>query len=134
MPNYVQDPNNPNKQVPGEHPKNYYGRVVVAEEFTGSKAPNSILINAAPSDGHLGLYLGSFNDFSASAVAETVPPYTASNQFGAPLPGLTGSQHYTRIGAPTAGTILDLHPVAYSGSGWSVSFIYNGGLDGSGRR
>ena len=132
MPNYVQDPNNPNKQVPGERPKNYHGRVVIASEFTGSKSPNSILINAKPSAGNLGLFLGSFTDFSTSAAAE------GATQSGsqAHVPGLSGSQHYTQIGAPTAGTILNLHPSAWSGSladVGKVKFVYKGGLDGSGR-
>ena len=42
--------------------------------------------------------------------------------------------NYQSFGALTLGTRLDFHPTAWSGSAaGSVTFIYKGGLDGSGR-
>jgi hypothetical protein len=123
---YKKDPNNSNKQVPNGPPKNFYGRVTQPVELSASKTPNYVIINTKPNDGDLGLYLGSSADFSASAAIESI------NNVG---PALSGSQHYTRFtnGALPLGTKLDLHPVAWSGSGWGVTFVYSGGKDGSGR-
>ena len=122
---YKQDPDNPNKQIPNEPPKNYYGRFTSPLELSSSKRPNYVIINTQNSDaGDLGLYLGSSVDFSASSAIESPTDGT-----------LSGSQHYTQFakGALPVGTKLDLHPVAWSGSGWGVTFVYSGGRDGSGR-
>ena len=124
MPNYIQDPNNSDKQVPGRLTDKHFDRVRAATEFSASKTPNYVVITAKPSDGNIGFYFGSYLNFSASAAIESI-----NNTH----PSLSGSQHYQQFGAPAIGTRLDINPIAFSGSEWGVSFIYKGGLDGMGR-
>jgi len=71
MPDYVQDPNDSNKQVPGPLSDNYYGRPVVVSNVSESisdggtglnKTPNSIFINSLVGD--IGFYFGSSASFA----------------------------------------------------------------------
>ena len=121
MANYVQDPNNSKKQLPGPPPDNYYDRASNPPQHTVTKTPNSVYINTAGQE--FGFFFGSSASFASKAATEFS---------GSAL--LTGSQHYTNFGVLTLGTRLDIHPTAWSGSAAaSVTFIYKGGLDGSGR-
>ena len=56
---------------------------------------------------------------------------------GDDITSLTGSQHYQKFGSTLpAGTKLNIHPMAWSGSvrdAGQIQFVYKGGLDGSGR-
>ena len=127
MPDYIQDPNNSKKQVPGPQPDNYYDRADNPATASLVKAPNSVYINTA--GGNFGFFFGSSASFSSKATSE------GGNSPGVGLSNgtLTGSQHYVNFGALALGTRLDIHPTAWSGSQGSVTFIYKGGLDGSGR-
>ena len=119
MPNYIQDPNNSKKQVPGPPPDNYYDRGSNPATASFTKSPNSVYINTA--GGNFGFFFGS------SASYATLEASTGVNS-------VTASRHYVNFGALTLGTRLDIHPTAWSGSAvGSVTFIYKGGLDGSGR-
>jgi len=115
MPNYTQDPDDEKKVGPGSLPDNYYGNASVPANGTFNRRPNAIMVNA--SNGTIGFYLGSSASF-ATAVVTNVPPITASS-------------HYVSFGTPNEGTVLNIHPIAWSGSATdSVTFIYKGGLDG----
>ena len=119
MANYIQDPNNTKKQIPGAPPDNYYDRASAPAANTLTKTPNSVFVNTAGGD--IGFYFGSSASFASAAATEGGST-------------LTGSANYQSFGALTAGTQLGIHPTAWSGSAAaSVTFIYKGGLDGSGR-
>ena len=45
MPDYVKDPNNSKKQIPGSNPDNYYDRVKKPQGCTLQKTPNYVYIN-----------------------------------------------------------------------------------------
>ena len=119
MPNYIKDPNDSNKQIPGPQPDNYYTRTSTPSTGSLVKTPNHILIGKNITN-NVGFYFGTSASFAA-------------------LGSATGSAvHYDNFGAPTAGTKLDIHPIAWSGSAadnaaGNVIFVYKGGLDGSGR-
>ena len=126
MSDYIQDPNNSKKQVPGSPPKNYYDRTSKPGTCTFCKTPNYVLITKTMTQ-PFGFFYGSSASFATLAGAEGVDSST-----------LTGSANYdTDWGLLTVGTKLDIHPTAWSGStgadGGNVRFVYRGGLDGSGR-
>ena len=119
MSDYIQDPNNSKKQIPGPKPDNYYGSTVIPSVGTFTKSPNSVMFNAT--NGTIGFFFGSSASFASASTSEG----------GATL---TASRHYVSFGTPAEGTTLNIHPSAWSGSSTdSVTFIYKGGLDGSGR-
>ena len=118
MPNYIQDPNNSKKQVPGTQPDNYYGSAVVPATASFVKSPNSVMFNAT--NGTIGFFFGSSASYASLETAAGVNTATAS-------------RHYVSFGTPTEGTTLNIHPSAWSGSATdSVTFIYKGGVDGGG--
>tara|TARA_R100000008_G_C3521835_1_gene134422 strand:- start:123 stop:503 length:381 start_codon:yes stop_codon:yes gene_type:complete len=125
MPNYVQDPNDSSKQIPGPKTKQHYDRVTELAAFSGSyKTPHYIYCSEAVSAG-FGFYFGSNSDFSASAASEGNNPSSV----------LSGSSHYQSFNKLPAG-VHHLHPIAVSGSDADVAkirFVYKGGLDGMGR-
>tara|TARA_Y100000310_G_scaffold294345_1_gene324747 strand:- start:1196 stop:1543 length:348 start_codon:yes stop_codon:yes gene_type:complete len=114
MPNYIKDPNNSKKQVPGPQPNNYFDKIVPA---TGSgdlvKTPNHIYVKKTCTT-DIKFFFGT----SAS--------HAEQSDFS----------KYEDFGKLTIGTKLDIHPCAMSASATdagSVIFVYKGGLDGSGR-
>jgi hypothetical protein len=117
MPDYIQDPNDSKKQVPGTQPDNYYGSAVVPATASFVKSPSSVMFNAT--NGTIGFFFGSSASFSALEAGS--------------VNSVTASRHYVSFGTPTEGTTLNIHPCAWSGSATdSVTFIYKGGLDGGG--
>ena len=46
MADYVQDPNDSKKQVPGTPPDNYYDRISTAAPYSMSKTPNYVLVTS----------------------------------------------------------------------------------------
>ena len=63
MSDYIQDPNNSKKQVPGALPDNYYDRTVFASNVSLTKTPNSVYISSASSDG-IRFFFGSSASFA----------------------------------------------------------------------
>jgi hypothetical protein len=126
MPNYIQDPNDPKKQVPGPKTYQHFDRFVSPAAMSGSlKQPSYILITSAVVGG-LGFYFGKAKSFSASSAAEG-PKSTSSV--------LSGSQYYSQFNTLAAGQ-YSINPIAVSGSAVDVAkvkFVYKGGLDGMGR-
>ena len=125
MPDYIQDPNNSKKQIPGPKTDQHFDRMM--QHVTGSfvQQPHYVLVTGTPSQ-NLGFFFGSSGSF------QSLEPHTAlPNRFSA-------SKHYTNFGKPAAGTRLDINPSAWSGSlvdakAGVVTFVYKGGLDGQGR-
>ena len=116
MADYIQDPNDSKKQVPGAPPDNYYDKSAVPAVCTFIKSPNYVIVNKTHA---VSFFFGSSASFSALGVGDAA----------------TSSSHYSSFGTVTAGTRFDINPTAWSGStaDQSVAFIYKGGLDGSGR-
>ena len=130
MADYVQDPNDSKKQVPGTPPDNYYDRISTAAPYSMSKTPNYVLV--ADDFTHT----AGFNFGSSASYAKDV---IASGQTAARSKVLSASAYYSNWGgnaALNAGDRLDIHPIAWSGSlvdKDKIVFVYKGGLDGSGR-
>ena len=121
MPNYVPDPNDDTKQVPG--PTTKFEKAVTQTPHSMSKTPNYVLVTSDLTN-TAGFFFGSSASF-------------ADKQGDA---SVTSSTHYTSFGGEAtlkAGTMLDIHPLAWSGSvadKEKIIFVYKAGLDGSGRR
>ena len=136
MPNYVKDPNDKNKQVPGPLTDKHFDRSITPNKCVLNKTPNYVIVKNITGTTDLGFFFGSSSSFANLSFTEGVKYNQGAPQLteGLPTGSLTGSQHYTSYGAPTAGTQLHIHPTAWSGSAASsVLFIYKGGLDGTGR-
>ena len=127
MPNYIKDPNNSKKQVPGPLPDNYHGRTSAPTNCEFVKTPNYIIFNTAMQD-EFGLFFGTSASYASNATADSAD----NSSF------MTSSARYEKFtaGLGAVGTKLDFHPTAVSSSArdaGQVTFVYKGGLDGSGR-
>ena len=110
MPDYIQDPNDSKKQIPGAKTDQHYDRFTTPTAFSGShKQPSYVLMTAAAS-ADIGFYFGSANQFSSSAATE------GNN----PSPVLSGSSHYQGFGQLAAGQYM-LNTIAVSGSDADVA-------------
>jgi hypothetical protein len=119
MSNYIQDPNDSKKQIPGSPPDNYYDRSSAPARCTLVKTPNYVLVTKLMTK-PFGFFYGSSASFADLATAGKI----------------LGTNYDSDWGALTVGTKLDIHPTAWSGSSddnSSIKFVYRGGLDGSGR-
>ena len=125
MPDYIQDPNNSKKTVPGLKPDQYFDRTQLPNTASFTKQPHYILIGGTLT-GDVNFFFGSSASFSENSTQE----------IAGITPTLTSSGFYVGFGQPSAGTKLDINPCAWSGSGGDVNkviFVYKGGLDGQGR-
>ena len=132
MPDYIQDPNNSKKQIPGPKPDNAYDRAGTITNCAFTKQPNSVLVTSAIQD-RVGFFFG-----SSASYAEFNSIHSGANaQGGVPSEGMTSaSQYIPMLSASATGTKLNIHPSAVSASAEDITkimFIYKGGLDGSGR-
>ena len=67
MPDYIQDPNDSKKQIPGPKTDQHYDRFTTPTAFSGShKQPSYVLVVSAVTNA-LGFYFGSATQFSSSA-------------------------------------------------------------------
>ena len=121
MPDYIQDPNNSKKQIPGPKPDNAYDRIGVPSQFSMSKMPHYVVIGTLTGD--VGFFLEDSASFSELHTSRENTHYM-----------LTSSGDYKIFGNLSGGTKLNIHPTAWSGSaGDVVTYVYKGGLDGMGR-
>ena len=126
MPNYIQDPNDSKKQIPGPKTDQHFDRVIQPTRCTFVKQPHYVIVNVAET---VSFFFGSSGSFATKAAAEGDNPQAALS-----TGSLSGSEHYTSFGAPAVGTKFDINPCAWSGSSTqTVTFVYKGGLDGQGR-
>jgi len=129
MPNYIQDPNDSKKQVPGPQPDSYHGKRSAPANCALVKSPNYVLFNTAMQD-EFGFFFGTSASYASNATADSAQSiYTSS---------MNNSARYEKfaLGLGAAGAKLDFHPTAISSSArdvGAVTFVYKGGLDGSGR-
>ena len=121
MSDYIQDPNNSKKQIPGPKPDNAFERANTPTNCVFVKAPSSVLIT--PTVGKVGFIFGSSASFA--------------NLGGGGEPArVTGSSQYRLNEFSGSAVELNIHPTAVSacaGDISNVTFIYKGGLDGLGR-
>ena len=120
MSDYIQDPNNSEKQVPNSLPDNAFDRLSTVEGCTLFKTPTAIIIGSVSDD--VGFFFGTSASFAEKVTAQA--PGT-SKTF------LTASANYQIFGTPAAGTILNIHPMAISGSArdsGSIHLLYGSGL------
>ena len=127
MPDYIQDPNNPKKQIPGPPTDKHSDRATNPLTASFTKTPHYVIVNTTPGL-PIGFYLGTSASFATKAVAEDI-----TNGIR-----MSGSSNYVSFGTPAGGTTLDISPIAWSGSAADndancITFIYRGGLDGLGR-
>ena len=126
MSRYMKDPNNSNKQIPAPLPENAFDRTTHPVANKATKTPNSVLISTTLSK-EVGFFFGSSASFAALSTAMQVD-----------------SRSYTVLADVTTvgGTLLNIHPTAWSGSSadgasggttGKVKFIYNSGLSTGGR-
>ena len=125
MPNYVKDPNDSDKVVPGKQPDQYYDNTSSPSRCTFTKSPRYVYIKTDMTKA-FGFFYGSSASFATLGGAD----------------GATGgankaaSTNYDNWGSTLkAGTRLDIHPTAWSGSfsdANKIMFVYKGGLDGGG--
>ena len=123
MSDYIQDPNNSKKQVPGKLPDNARDRISNPRAGTFTKTPNAVVIGETMTTG-IKFYFKSSASF-------------ASDVGGNGATVLTGASAslYQNFGKPTAGTTLNIHPTAVSCSdalSGSVAFVYKSGLSTGG--
>ena len=111
MPLYKQDPNDSTKQVPNIQGDNRYDKAVNPTHCVAVKTPSYVLVNTV-----LTTDVGFF--FGTSASLSTA--------------GNTTKGNYTVMGDDTpAGTKLNIHPTAWSGSAadaGKITFVYKSGL------
>ena len=103
-------------QVPAPIGDNAQDRSVNAVPFKVSKTPNAVYIGNIA--GNVGFFFGTSASFATAAQSEGGTT-------------LTSSAKYQQFGSPADGTILNIHPSAYSASNAdssSVHFIYSSGL------
>ena len=128
MPDYIQDPNDSKKQIPGPKTDQHFDRVVQPATCSFTKQPHYVIVNVAET---VSFFFGTSASFAAKAVSEG---NVHLSQYGFATGSLTGSANYVSFGAPAAGTKFDINPRAWSGSAaQTVTFVYKGGLDGQGR-
>ena len=122
MSNYIQDPNDSKKQIPGPPSYQAHDRTSAPARCSFIKTPNYVLITKAMTK-PFGFFYGTSASFSAE-----------NQKAGG---SMNSSSHYdSDWGILTVGTKLDIHPTAWSGSATDngqIKFVYRGGLDGSGR-
>ena len=95
-------------------------------EIPGNKTPNAVLIGNLTQK--VGFFFGSSASFSEKD-SDGVGPAGPS--------GMLSSSHYTSFGKPAQGTILNIHPTAWSGSladdkDKAITLIYKSGLSTGG--
>ena len=122
---YKSDPNNSKKQIPNIQGKNRRDSARNREMFTFGKTPHYVVINKADSSNNIGFFFGNSASFASSVVTH-LGVSTDSTV-------LSASSAYTPFGKPASGTVLNIHPTAWSGSsGDSVTFVYKSGLSTGG--
>ena len=129
MANYIQDPNDSKKQVPGPPPEGMFDKAAQPTRCHITKQPNYVIVNVAET---VSFFFGTSASFATKAISEG--NLTGAPAFGFATGSLTGSTNYVSFGAPAVGTKFDINPLAWSGSAaQTVTFVYKGGLDGQGR-
>jgi hypothetical protein len=134
MPNYIQDPNDSKKQIPGPPSEKMHDRYNNPVPCRYTKSPTYVMMTSATTAADsVGFFFGTSASFAAKSVSEGGGG-TLNLTIGSG--SLTASAQYHSFGVLTAGQRLDISPTAFSASNAissSILFVYRGGLDGLGR-
>tara|TARA_R100001369_G_C3182718_1_gene141833 strand:+ start:95 stop:472 length:378 start_codon:yes stop_codon:yes gene_type:complete len=124
MPKYVVDPNDSTKQVPGSLPDNAYDRVANPGQFVLTKTPSYIIVNKLLTT-PCGFLFGSSASYAPNVTSRSLAQsYVHSSSF-----------YTVMLDDAVAGTQLNIHPIAWSGSAADVgkiTFVYKSGLSTGG--
>ena len=127
MSDYIQDPNNPKKQIPGPKPVDAGQSSVTPPLCTYAKGCNYVILTSdsrREEDDKIGLFYGTSASFAELGGAD-----------GADAVGKSTSTNYDIYTLSSGTQILPVNATAWSGSlaaqaSGSVKFVYQGGLDG----
>ena len=127
MSNYVQDPDNSKKVVPGTRILDKYG---TPETGSFVKTPSFVVVGGLTNE--VGFFLEGSASFASKLAIQSGSEAEGLTPSSSVHGGLTGSEHYTAFGKPSAGSILNIHPNAWSGSATDmdngqVTFVYSSG-------
>ena len=127
MANYIADPNDSTKQIPGPLPDNHNGGANNPSQFVFTKTPNYVLVNTQLT-ATCGFFFGSSASFSSNRSSQSA--VGGGGQVFA-----QSSSLYTIMlnDDAVSGTKLDIHPTAWSGSAadaGSITFVYKGNSTG----
>tara|TARA_R110000851_G_scaffold114849_1_gene240395 strand:+ start:240 stop:668 length:429 start_codon:yes stop_codon:yes gene_type:complete len=141
MSGYIQDPNNPKKQIPGPKTDQHYDRISAPTKCELVKQPHYVMIGSTLTN-DIAFYFGGSASYASDAASQDGHPGQWANGAGqvgtalAPSSSLITSSFYDSWGQPAAGTTLIMNPCAWSGSAadaGKVKFVLKGGPDGLGR-
>jgi len=124
MPNYVPKSGSLGAgahQEPGRLPDNAYDRMVLTPSQSFTKSPNAVQIGNLTSK--VGFFFGSSASFAEKAISEG--PESSEKS------ALSASGNYSNPVKYADGTMLKIHPTAWSGSvadDDEVTFVYYSGL------
>mgnify|MGYP003120629444 CR=1 FL=1 len=120
------------KQTAGILPDNAYDRVTAPARCGFTKTPNAVVIGTLTDT--VSFFFGSSASYSATANLQAAFPAQGvlhDGLDGAPTGSIITSSFYQDFGKPAVGTILNIHPSAYSCSkadSNQIHFIYSSGL------
>ena len=121
MPLYTPDPNDSKKQIPNIQGSNRKDRLVNPNIISHSKTPSYVVVNTLMTT-PCAFFFGTEDEHTA---AHTTPS------------AMNSASNYTIMGDDLpAGTRLDIHPTAWSGSAadiGKITFVYKSGLSTGGR-
>ena len=113
-------------QGPANKGENATDRSNVATNCSMSKTPNGVIITQTPAN-TIGFFFGNSASFAKKNTIEGPASIAAGT--------LTGSDEYIDYGKPAAGTVLNIHPLACSGSLADIGkivLVYKSGLSTGG--
>ena len=121
------------KQVPAPLPPNAYDRLGVPDSCSFQKTPNYVIISSGSEAAGVDLSFMFMGHITASIVQSASLSASFSQQLG--TAGMIDHKNYLKFGSPSAGTRLDINPIAWSGSAEGIKpiFVYKSGLSSGGR-
>jgi hypothetical protein len=126
MPNYIADPNDSTKQIPGPLPDNHRGGANNPSQFVFTKTPSYVLVNTLLTT-PVGFFFGSSASFSTNRSSQSAVGG------GGQVFAQSSSLYTIMLNDASPGTKLDIHPTAWSGSAadaGSITFVYKGNSTG----
>ena len=128
MSDYIQDPNDSKKQVPGIAQDNTYDNVNSPDRCQLVKTPTGVIFGSIATE--VKFFFGSSASYAVTAATQVGHDGNAHELSGAPTGSIITSSLFQAFGKPDPGTVLNIHPVAYSSSiadGSQVKFVYKSG-------
>ena len=120
-------------QEPARLPDNAYDRLGIPDSCSFQKTPNYVMISSGSEAAGVNLSFMFMGHITASIVQSASLSASFSQQLG--TAGMIDHKNYLKFGSPSAGTRLDINPIAWSGSAEGIKpiFVYKSGLSSGGR-